>query len=174
MDSGKSTCLGIIRIDSPHRHSCSMPLDEFPYVLRGGADSLVGQMFRDLPRTLTVFPGSQYLITERHQNTPSFAVLLTGVRSARKTADRKKLFGTVMPVFRGFTFQLPIGFGSVERQQCRFRREVTMGGNQHRHPCRFARNQQADIALGYFRRHGTTSLPVYFRMARERSVWNST
>jgi len=66
-----------------------MPFDEFPYVLRGGADSLVGQMFRDLPRTSTVFPGNQYFVTERHQNIPSFAVLLAGIRSAEKTAKIK-------------------------------------------------------------------------------------
>jgi len=151
-----------------------MPLDEFPHVLRGSADSSICQMFRNLPRTLPIVPRSQYLITKRHQNAPSFAVLLTSVRSAGKTADRKQLFGTVMPVFRGFPFQLPISLGSVECQKRRFRRDMTVSGNQSRHSCSLAGDQQTDIALSYFRGHCTTSLPVYFNMDKARSVWKST
>ena len=97
-----------------------MPIDEFPNILRGRADSSVSQMLRDLPRTLPIVPCRQYLIPERHQDTASFAVFLAGIRTARKSADRKQLFRTVMPVFRGFPFQQAIGLGTVERQQAAF------------------------------------------------------
>jgi len=93
-----------------------MPLDEFPDILRSRADPSVSQMFRDLPRTLPIIPCLQYLIPERHQDAMAFAVFFAGVGTARKSADRKQLFGAVMPVFRGFPFELPIGLGTVERQ----------------------------------------------------------
>lgn len=54
----RSGFLGIFRVG----------FDEFPDVLRGRADTAIGKMLRDLPRTLTAVPGFQDLIPERHQN----------------------------------------------------------------------------------------------------------
>ena len=57
--------------------------DEFPDVLRGRADTVIGsQMLRDLARTLTAVPGFQDLIPERHQDAASFAVLFARVGTA--------------------------------------------------------------------------------------------
>ena len=53
----RSDVLGIFRVG----------FDEFPDVLRGRADTVIGgQMLRDLARTLTAVPGFQDLIPERH------------------------------------------------------------------------------------------------------------
>ena len=68
----RSDVLGIFRVG----------FDEFPDVLRGRADTAIGQMLRDLARTLTAVPGFQDLIPERHQDAAAFAVLFARVGTA--------------------------------------------------------------------------------------------
>ena len=144
--------------------------DEFPHVLRSGMDSAECQTFRDLPRTLPIVPRGENFVPERRQDASSSSMLSARIGTARESADGKKLFRAVMPVFGRFPFQLSIGLGSVERQQRLLWRDMPMGGNQRRHPRGLAGNQQTYVVLRYFCGHCTTSHPMYFRTARERSV----